>query len=47
MPGVAAYETLQSVMPKEEAFQTVHGYVEKKAWRMRRAILKHMRLPEL
>ena len=47
MPGVAAYETLQSVMPKEEAFKTVHGYVEKKAWRMRRAILKLMRLPEL
>ena len=47
MPGVAAYETLQSVMPKEEAFQTVHGYVEKKAWRMRRAILKLMRLPGL
>ena len=44
MPGVAAYETLQSVMPKEEAFKTVHGYVEKKAWRMRRAILKLMRL---
>ena len=47
MPGVAAYETLQSVMPKEEAFKTVHGYVEKKAWRMRRAILKLMRLPGL
>lgn len=47
MPGVAAYETLQSVMPKEKAFKTVHGYVEKKAWRIRRAILKLMRLPGL
>ena len=25
MPGIAAYETLQTVMPKEEALQTVHG----------------------
>ena len=28
LPGIAAYETLQTVMPKEEALQTVHGYVE-------------------
>ena len=28
MPGIAAYETLQSVMPKDEALGTVHGYVE-------------------
>ena len=28
LPGIAAYETLQRVMPKEEALQTVHGYVE-------------------
>ena len=31
MPGIAVYETLQSVMPKEEALQTVHGYVEERA----------------
>ena len=31
MPGIAAYETLQRVMPKEEALQTVHGYVERLA----------------
>ena len=31
LPGVAAYETLQRVMPKEEALQTVHGYVEELA----------------
>ena len=28
LPGIAAYETLQRVMPKEEALQIVHGYVE-------------------
>ena len=31
LPGIAAYETLQRVMPKEEALQTVHGYVEELA----------------
>lgn len=25
LPGIAAYETLQTVMPKDEALQTVHG----------------------
>ena len=28
LPGIAAYETLQTVMPKDEAWQTIHGYVE-------------------
>lgn len=31
LPGIAAYETLQMVMPKEQALQTVHGYVERLA----------------
>ena len=31
LPGISAYETLQRVMPKEEALQTVHGYVERLA----------------
>ncbi len=31
LPGIAAYETLQRVMSKEEALQTVHGYVERLA----------------
>ena len=31
LPGIAAYEILQRVMPKEEALQTVHGYVERLA----------------
>ena len=26
LPGIAAYETLQRVMPKEKALQIVHGY---------------------
>ena len=33
LPGIAAYETLQRVMPKEEALQIVHGYV--RSWRER------------
>lgn len=31
LPGIAAYETLQTVMPREEALQTVRGYVEQLA----------------
>ena len=31
LPGIAVYETLQRVMPKEEALQIVHGYVERLA----------------
>ena len=34
LPGIAAYETLQTVMSKEQALQTVHGYVERRAWRL-------------
>ncbi len=34
LPGIAAYETLQTVMPKEEALNTVHRYVEKRAENM-------------
>ena len=47
LPGIAAYETLQRVMPKEEALQTVHSYVEQKAWRQKRAFLKLMKIPGL
>ena len=47
LPGIAIYETLQTVMPKEEALQTVHGYVEKRAWRLKGIILKLMRIPGL
>ena len=45
MPGIAAYETLQTVMPKQEALNAVHGYVEKRAWRLKGIIQKLMRIP--
>ena len=47
LPGIAAYETLQSVIPKEEAFQTIHGYVEKKARRQKKIFLKLLHIPGL
>ena len=43
LPGIAAYETLQTVMPKEEALQTVHGYVEQRAWKLRKLFFALMR----
>ena len=45
MPGIAAYETLQTVMPKEEALRTVHGYVEERAYRLKKIFLRLMRIP--
>ena len=36
LPGIAAYETLQTVMPREKALQTVHGYVEERAYRLKK-----------
>ncbi|MDO5424623.1 MAG: L-2-amino-thiazoline-4-carboxylic acid hydrolase [Eubacteriales bacterium] len=47
LPGIAAYETLQKVMPKEQALKTVHGYVEQRAWKMKKLLLKLMRIPRL
>ena len=47
MPGIAAYETLQTVMPKDEALQTIHGYVEQRAHREKAAFLKLLRIPGL
>lgn len=47
LPGIAAYETLQRVMPKEEALEMVHSYVERRAWRLKGVLLKLMRLPGL
>lgn len=47
LPGIAAYETLQTAMTKDEALETVHGYVEGKAWRLKKAFLKLMRIPGL
>lgn len=47
LPGIAVYETLQTVLPKEEALKTVHGYVEARAWKLKRAFVKLMRVPGL
>ena len=47
LPGIAAYETLQTVMPKDEALRTVHGYVEQRAWKLKKIILHLMRIPGL
>lgn len=47
LPGIAAYETLQAVMPKEEALQTVHGYVEQRARKAHKLLTAALRLPGL
>ena len=47
LPGIAVYETLQTVLPKEAALAAVHGYVEKRAWKLKAVFLKLMRLPGL
>ena len=47
LPGIAAYETLQTVMPKDEALQCVHGYVEARARKMKKVIQKLMHVPGL
>ena len=39
LPGIAVYETLQSVMLKDEALPTVHGYVEQRAWKGLHSVL--------
>ena len=45
LPGIAAYETLRTVLPGEEALQTVHGYVEERAWKLKGIFLRLMRIP--
>ena len=47
LPGIAAYETLQTVMPKDEALQTVHGYVEKLARNAHKTLASLLRVPGL
>lgn len=47
LPGVAAYETLQRVMPKEEALQTVHGYVEELARTSHKQLAARLHIPGL
>ena len=47
LPGIAAYQVLQTVLPREEALATLHGYVEERAWKLRKDILGLMRIPGL
>lgn len=45
LPGIAVYETLQTVLPKEQALQTVHGYVEQRAWKQKKLFRALMHIP--
>lgn len=47
LPGIAAYEVLQTVLPKERALLVVHGYVEERAWKLKKAFQRLMRIPGL
>ncbi len=47
LPGIAVYELLQTVMPKDEAFRTVHGYVENRAQKAHKAFSVLLRIPGL
>lgn len=47
LPGIAIYETLQTVMPKDEALKTVHSYVEQHAHTMKKIFLALMHIPGL
>lgn len=47
LPGIAAYETLQTVMPKDEAVQIIHGYVEILARKMHKYLKAMLRVPGL
>ena len=47
IPGIAIYEALQTVMPKDEALNAVHGYVEERAYRLKKTFLRLMRIPGL
>ena len=47
LPGISAYETLQRVMPKEEALQIVHGYVERLARTSHKQLASLLHIPGL
>ena len=47
LPGIAIYETLQTVMPREQALQTVHAYVERRARKQKKRFLVLMKIPGL
>lgn len=45
LPGIAVYETLQTVMPKDKALEVFHGYVEERAHKLKKIFLGLMRIP--
>ena len=45
MPGIAAYETFQAVMDKDEALRTVHGCVEQRAQGEKKSFVRLLRMP--
>ena len=47
LPGIAAYQVLQTVMSKEDALNTVHGYTEQHALSARKKFKKLLRIPGL
>ena len=47
LPGISAYEILQRVMSKEEALQTVHGYVERLARTSHKQLAALLHIPGL
>ena len=47
LPGIAVYETLQTVMLKEEALNTVHGYVERLARTSHKQLAALLHIPGL
>ena len=47
LPAIAAYETLRTVMPRGEALQTVHGYLEEYAGKAHKYIAALLRVPGL
>ena len=47
LPGIAAYETLQTVMEKEDALQTIHSYVEQHAKGEKKLFMLLLHIPGL
>lgn len=47
LPAIAAYETLQQVVPKDEAFAIVHSYTTRNAQQSRTTFERALRIPGL
>ena len=47
LPGIAAYEVLRTIMSKEAAYDTIHGYTEKHAIEGKIKLEKILRIPGL